>query len=98
MAEALDLAEIRADALITLGRARVFLADAEGLEDIEQGLALAVATNSLIVAERGYEALWLAIAIEATASFGVYPRSTRSRSASRSVSETFTCSALPKAP
>ncbi|MGZ6589439.1 MAG: BTAD domain-containing putative transcriptional regulator, partial [Solirubrobacteraceae bacterium] len=73
IAEALDLAEIRADARITLGKARVFLADAAGLEDIEQGLALAVATNSLIVAERGYEALWLAIAIEATSEFRRLP-------------------------
>jgi DNA-binding SARP family transcriptional activator/class 3 adenylate cyclase len=73
IAEALDLAEIRADARITLGKARVFLADAAGLEDIEQGLALAVATNSLIVAERGYEALWIAIAIEATSEFRRLP-------------------------
>jgi class 3 adenylate cyclase/tetratricopeptide (TPR) repeat protein len=81
MAEALDLAEVRADALITLGRARVFLADARGVEDIEQGLALALATNSLIVTERGYEGLYLAIAIEATGEFRrlreLYEESTR---------------------
>jgi tetratricopeptide (TPR) repeat protein len=73
MAEALDLAEIRADALITLGRARVWLADARGVEDTEQGLALALATNSLIVTERGYDGLWFAIAIEATGEFQRLP-------------------------
>jgi tetratricopeptide (TPR) repeat protein len=69
MAETLDLAEIRADALITLGRARVFLADARGVKDVEQGLALALAINSLIVAERGYDGLWFVIAIDATGEF-----------------------------
>lgn len=69
MAEALDLAEIRADALITIGRARVFLADPRGARDIEQGLALALATNSLFVAGRGYEGLWITIVIEETGEF-----------------------------
>jgi DNA-binding SARP family transcriptional activator len=73
IAEALNLPETRADALVTLGTTRVFLADAAGVEDIEQGLALALETNSLIVAERGYEALWIAIAIDTTSEFRRLP-------------------------
>jgi DNA-binding SARP family transcriptional activator/predicted ATPase len=73
IAEALNLPEARADALVMLGLARVFLADAAGVEDIEQGLALALETNSLIVAEHGYEALWIAIAIDATDEFRRLP-------------------------
>jgi DNA-binding SARP family transcriptional activator len=81
IAEALNLPESRAEALITLGKSRVFLADAAGIKDIEQGLAHALETNSLIVAERGYEALWVAIAIDATSEFwrlpGIYEEAIR---------------------
>jgi class 3 adenylate cyclase/tetratricopeptide (TPR) repeat protein len=73
IAEALDLPETRADALVMLGNSRVFLADAAGIEDIERGLALALETNSLFVAEQGYEALWGAIAIDATGEFRRLP-------------------------
>jgi DNA-binding SARP family transcriptional activator/predicted ATPase len=74
IAEALNLHEARADALVTLGTSRVFLADAAGVEDIEQGLALALESNSLIVATRAYEALWIAIAIDATSEFHRLPK------------------------
>jgi hypothetical protein len=64
LAEKLDLPDIHADALITLGAARVWLADARGVQDVERGLALALASNALIVAERGYTQLWNALALE----------------------------------
>jgi class 3 adenylate cyclase/tetratricopeptide (TPR) repeat protein len=73
IAEALDLPETRAEALVNLGRARVYLGDAAGIEDIERGLALALETNSLFVAEQGYEALWVAIAVDATGEFRRLP-------------------------
>jgi tetratricopeptide (TPR) repeat protein len=65
MADTLELVEVRADALITLGSARIWLMDAAGTADIERGLNLALASNSLTAATRGYGGLWLATALEA---------------------------------
>src|SRR5439155_1986467 len=57
MTESLDLDELRADTLITIGAARGFSGDAGGVEQIKQGLELALAGNSLTVAVRAYHNL-----------------------------------------
>jgi hypothetical protein len=57
MAENLDLDELRADTLITIGTARGTSGDLDGVEQIKQGLELALADNSLTVALRAYHNL-----------------------------------------
>jgi class 3 adenylate cyclase/tetratricopeptide (TPR) repeat protein len=58
MTESLDLDELRADTLITIGAARGMSGDhGGGVEQIKQGLALALAGNSLTVAARAYHNL-----------------------------------------
>jgi class 3 adenylate cyclase/tetratricopeptide (TPR) repeat protein len=57
LAEELDLSELQADALITLGEGRWRLGDDGGKEDLERGTALAVQANALRVAGRGYNNL-----------------------------------------
>jgi class 3 adenylate cyclase/tetratricopeptide (TPR) repeat protein len=57
LAEELDLAELRADALITLGTGRYGLGDESGKADVERGIALALEANALRVAGRGYNNL-----------------------------------------
>jgi class 3 adenylate cyclase len=57
MAESLDLDELRADVLITIGTARATSGDLDGVEQVKQGLELALANNSLTVAMRAYHNL-----------------------------------------
>jgi class 3 adenylate cyclase/tetratricopeptide (TPR) repeat protein len=57
VAEALDLQDIRADALVTLGTARWNDGDAEGVADIEKGLRIALEHNALSAAQRAYNNL-----------------------------------------
>ena len=57
LAEELDLFELQADALITLGRGRWELGDDGGHADLERGIALALQANALRVAGRGYNNL-----------------------------------------
>jgi class 3 adenylate cyclase len=56
MAEQLELDEVRAHALITVGTAR-FQTDERGRHDIERGIELALTTNQLAAAARGYQNL-----------------------------------------
>jgi class 3 adenylate cyclase len=57
MAESLDLDELRADILITIGTARGASGDLDGIEQTKRGLELALANNSLTVAVRAYHNL-----------------------------------------
>jgi class 3 adenylate cyclase/tetratricopeptide (TPR) repeat protein len=57
VAEALDLQDIRADTLVTLGTARWDDGDAEGVADIEEGLRIALEHNALSAALRAYNNL-----------------------------------------
>jgi class 3 adenylate cyclase/tetratricopeptide (TPR) repeat protein len=57
MAESLALDELRADILITIGTARGASGDLDGVEQVKQGLELALANNSLTVAVRAYHNL-----------------------------------------
>jgi class 3 adenylate cyclase/tetratricopeptide (TPR) repeat protein len=57
LAEALDLQDLRADTLVTLGTARWNDGDAEGVADIEDGLRIAVEHNALSAAMRAYNNL-----------------------------------------
>jgi class 3 adenylate cyclase len=57
MAESLDLDELRADVLITIGTALATSGDLDGVEQVKQGLELALANNSLTVAMRAYHNL-----------------------------------------
>jgi tetratricopeptide (TPR) repeat protein len=57
VAEALDLEDIRADTLVTLGTARWDDGDAEGVADIEEGLRIALEHNALSAAQRAYNNL-----------------------------------------
>jgi class 3 adenylate cyclase/tetratricopeptide (TPR) repeat protein len=54
MADELGLDEFRAQALITLGAARCQSGDGAGAADIERGLTIALDTNHLHAAARGY--------------------------------------------
>jgi DNA-binding SARP family transcriptional activator len=53
-AEAHGLDEVRAQALITIGTARANAGDPVGVADVEQGLAIALATNALAASSRAY--------------------------------------------
>jgi len=57
MAEDLELDEIRAQALITVGMARYDSGDDEGRDDVQRGLEIALASNHLAAAARGYQNL-----------------------------------------
>jgi hypothetical protein len=57
MAESLDLAELCADILITIGTARGTSGDLDGVEQVKRGLEFALASNSLTVAMRAYHNL-----------------------------------------
>ena len=57
LTEALDLQDLRADTLVTLGTARWNDGDAEGVADIEQGLRIATEQNALSAAQRAYNNL-----------------------------------------
>jgi DNA-binding SARP family transcriptional activator/predicted ATPase len=57
LAEALDLHEIQAQALITLGSARSLAGEIGGASDIERGLQIALEHNALAAAQRGYNNL-----------------------------------------
>jgi class 3 adenylate cyclase/tetratricopeptide (TPR) repeat protein len=57
MAENLDLEELHADLLVTIGTARGMSGDPEGVEQMKRGLELALAGNSLTVAARAYHNL-----------------------------------------
>jgi hypothetical protein len=57
MAESLDLGELRADILITVGTALGSSGNLDGVEQVKQGLDLALACNSLTVAGRAYHNL-----------------------------------------
>jgi tetratricopeptide (TPR) repeat protein len=57
MAKDLQLDEIRAQALITVGTARFKAGDEEGARDVERGTELALASNHLAAAARGYQNL-----------------------------------------
>ena len=57
MAESLALDDLRADILITIGTARATSGDLDGVEQIKQGLELALAGNSLTAAARAYHNL-----------------------------------------
>ena len=57
MAELLRLDEIRAQALISLGTARFYVGDDDGRRDIARGIELALETNNLAAAARGYQNL-----------------------------------------
>jgi class 3 adenylate cyclase/tetratricopeptide (TPR) repeat protein len=58
LAEMLDLTELRAESLVTLGTSRTEEGDlAEGLADIERGLELALEANALSAALRAYNNL-----------------------------------------
>ena len=59
LAETLDLPELQAQALITLGTARWTGGDPAGSSDIERGLQLALEHGALSAAERGYNNLAL---------------------------------------
>jgi class 3 adenylate cyclase len=54
LAEAFDLPETRANALVTLGTARWLSGDASGASDIEHGLRVALEQDALFAAARGY--------------------------------------------
>jgi tetratricopeptide (TPR) repeat protein len=62
VAEALDLQDIRADTLVTLGTARWIDGDAAGEADIEKGLRIALEHNALSAAQRAYNNLGIAAA------------------------------------
>ncbi|MBD0328959.1 MAG: AAA family ATPase [Thermoleophilia bacterium] len=64
LAEALDLAETRANIMITLGTARWFAGDTNGASDIERGLRGALEHGSLFAAQRGYTNLAMAVGRE----------------------------------
>jgi predicted ATPase/class 3 adenylate cyclase len=57
LAEALRLPDVQAHSLITLGTARCNANDAGGRRDIKRGLELALETNNLRAAARGYNNL-----------------------------------------
>jgi class 3 adenylate cyclase/tetratricopeptide (TPR) repeat protein len=57
LAELLELDEIRAHVLITIGTARAMAGDLEGWNDVQQGLDVALAGNLLDVIIRGYSNL-----------------------------------------
>jgi predicted ATPase/DNA-binding SARP family transcriptional activator len=57
LAQALDLHEVQAHVLITLGKARWNKGDLAGIADIERGLQLALEQNALSAALRGYSNL-----------------------------------------
>jgi predicted ATPase/class 3 adenylate cyclase len=57
MADTLALDEIRAQTLITLGTARHHAGDDDGRGDIGRGIELALSTNNLAAAARGYQNL-----------------------------------------
>jgi predicted ATPase/class 3 adenylate cyclase len=57
MADALDLDELRAQALITLGMARFRADEVAVVDDIERGLEIALESNQLHAAARAYIAL-----------------------------------------
>jgi predicted ATPase/class 3 adenylate cyclase len=52
IAERTQLDELRADSLVTIGTARGQLRDAGGIDDVEQGLSLALSCNALVTASR----------------------------------------------
>jgi class 3 adenylate cyclase/tetratricopeptide (TPR) repeat protein len=57
MASLLGLEALRAQALITLGSARFSLGEADGIEEIERGLAVGDSLNSGAIVIRGYKNL-----------------------------------------
>ena len=57
LTEALDLQDLRADTLVTLGIARWNDGDAEGVADIEEGLRIATEHNALSAVQRAYNHL-----------------------------------------
>jgi tetratricopeptide (TPR) repeat protein len=57
LAEALDLEELRADTLVTLGTARWNDGDVGGAPEIEEGLRIAVEHNALSAMQRAYNNL-----------------------------------------
>ena len=57
LAEALGLDALRAQALITLGSARLSLGEAEGIDEIERGLSAGEALNAAEIMIRGYKNL-----------------------------------------
>ncbi len=57
LGEALEVPDVQADALITVGMARWLAGDAGGEADLERGIALALEANALRVAQRGYNNL-----------------------------------------
>jgi len=57
MAESLGLDALRAQALITLGSARVEIGEVEGIEEIERGLASGESLNAGEIVIRGYKNL-----------------------------------------
>jgi class 3 adenylate cyclase len=61
LAEALDLPDVQANALITLGTATLFAGDASGPSDIERGLRVALEHGALSAAGRGYSNLAMAV-------------------------------------
>jgi class 3 adenylate cyclase/tetratricopeptide (TPR) repeat protein len=61
MAEQLGLDELRAQVLITIGSSRMDSGDTAGVEDLEQGLALAVDANAPLAICRAQTNLWDAL-------------------------------------
>jgi class 3 adenylate cyclase len=60
LAEQLSLDEIQAQALISVGTARLQAGDDDGRGDVERGIALALESNYLAAAGRGYQNLSVA--------------------------------------
>jgi predicted ATPase/class 3 adenylate cyclase len=78
MAEELDLAELQAHALDSIGTSRAAIGDSRGLADLEQSIAIATELNSL-EAVRGYVNLGSTLAElgDLERAFGLYERGRR---------------------
>jgi class 3 adenylate cyclase/tetratricopeptide (TPR) repeat protein len=78
MADELGITELRAHVLDSIGRARARTGDPRGIEDLEESIAIATASNSLEVV-RGYANLGNALveAGELARAFGLYEQGRR---------------------